>query len=411
MKRLALSLFLLFATFLLFTPINYAGETVLYTFKGGTDGYRPFGTLVADTAGNLYGTTYYGGDESCNIPYGCGTAFELSPDGHGAWAETVLYRFTGHADGQNPFAGLTLDSQGNLYGTTGGAVCPPKCGSAFELSPGTNGWTLTVLHTFLGKKDGGGPAGGLAMDAKGNLYGTTIRDGAGGYGTVFQLSRSGNMWVLKTLHAFALDQNGSDPQGSLVVDPAGATIYGAASYGGSDGYGVVYGLALNSKGRWTEKVLHTFPGGKSGGNPTFGLSSDSAGNLYGIATNTTSRFEMVYQLLPNSQHQWTERTIYHFNTQSSGQPDAAAGNVLIDQAGNVFGFGGGGKQGKGTIYELAESGGKWTEALLFAFQGYAGGTDPFGTPIMDANGNLYGVTTEGGAGCSGLCGVVFEFAP
>jgi uncharacterized repeat protein (TIGR03803 family) len=404
MKHLAISIVLLLGT------LAYAGEKVLYTFQDGTDGSLPNGPLVADPAGNLYGTTYYGGSNRCSM--GCGTVFELSPDGHGGWTETVLYRFTGGTDSQNPAAGLIIDSLGNLWGTTGGAVCPPACGSAFELSPGASGWTLAVLHTFQGKRDGGGLAGGLTMDAAGNLYGTSLRFGAKGHGTTFRLSNSGQGWVLKTLHAFASDQHGSDPQGSLIVNPAGTIIYGAASYGGADGYGVVYSLTLNSQGRWTEKLLHTFPGGKGGGNPTFGLSADSAGNLYGIATNTTKQMNLIYQLSPNSQDGWTERTIYRFNYPSSGQPDSAGGSVLIDRGGNAFGFGGGGSDRRGTIYELSQSGGKWAETLLYSFVGDAGGVDPVGSPIMDKSGNLYGVTSSGGAGCFGNgCGIVFEFMP
>ena len=106
MKRVALSFFVLF---LLFSTFVHAGETVLYRFQGGSDGYRPNGPLVADAAGNLYGTTFYGGDAGCQFL--CGTVFELSPDGHGGWAEAVLYQFTGGADGQNPVAGLTIDGQ------------------------------------------------------------------------------------------------------------------------------------------------------------------------------------------------------------------------------------------------------------------------------------------------------------
>ena len=405
MKRLFLSLFLLFSVF------AYAGEKVLYDFQGGTDGYRPFGPLVFDSAGNLYGTTYYGGNEKCDL--GCGTVFELSPDAHGGWTETVLYRFTGGADGQQPGSGLILDSQGNLYGTTigsGADNCVPKCGSAFELSPGKNGWTITVLHAFKGGKDGGIVAGGLTADAAGNLYGTSVSFGPAGHGTVFRLSDSGNGWELKTLHAFGSDQRGSNPQGSIVVSASGTAIYGAAGYGGADGYGVVYSLTLNSKGQWAERVLHTFPGGKAGGNPTFGLSSDPVGNLFGIALNTAKNMNLVYELLPNAKGGWTERTIYRFNYPRSGQPDGAGGNILVSQRGEAFGFGGGGSAGYGTIYELGESGGKWRESLLFTFEGASGGILPSGPPIMDANGNLYGVTVEGGSDCpGGSCGVVFEF--
>lgn len=403
MKRFALLFMALFLS-----TFAYAGEKVLYDFQGGTDGYRPLGPLVFDSAGNLYGTTYYGGNEACDL--GCGTVFELSPDGQGGWTETVLYRFTGSADGQAPDSGLTLDGNGNLYGTTGGATCPPSCGSAFELSPGASGWTLTVLHTFEGKDDGGGPTGGLTMDAAGILYGTTIRFGAKGYGTIFQLSQSTKGWALKTLHAFAYDQNGAGPIGPLIVKPAGTTIYGVAGGGGTDGYGVVYSLTPNSKGRWAEKVLHTFPGGKAGGNPTFGLSSDPAGNLFGIATNTAKNMNLVYELSPNAKGEWTERTIYRFNYVRSGQPTGAEGNILVSQKGDAFGFGAGGSSEAGTIYELGESGGRWRESLLFTFGGVSGGILPFGPPTMDAKGNLYGVTLEGGSACpGGSCGVVFEF--
>jgi uncharacterized repeat protein (TIGR03803 family) len=404
MKRLALSLFLLFTT------LAYAGETVLYTFKGGTDGYRPNGPLVSDAAGNLYGTTFYGGNEKCSI--GCGTVFELSPDGHGGWTETVLYRFTGGADGQNPNGGLILDSQGNLYGTTlgSGASCAPKCGSAFELSLGAKGWVITVLHAFRGGKDGGNVLGGLTADSAGNLYGTTRTFGPKGAGTTFQLSRLGDGWTLKTLHAFALDPNGASPEGSLVVDPAGTTIYGAAGFGGPSGYGVAFGLTLNAKKQWTEQVLFPFPGGNRGANPTFGLSSDSSGNLYGIATKTTIGLELVYQL-SKSQGKWTEKTIFSFRYPATGQPDGAEGNVFVDQGGNLLGLGDGGSARDGTIYELSQSQGKWTETLLYSFVGLSGGVLPLGPPIMDQSGNLYGVTTEGGSGCSGNggCGVVFEF--
>jgi hypothetical protein len=119
---------------------------------------------------------------------------------------------------------------------------------------------------------------------------------------------------------------------------------------------------------------------------------------------------LVYELLPNAKGGWTERTIYRFNYPRSGQPDGAGGNILVSQRGEAFGFGGGGSAGYGTIYELGESGGKWRESLLFTFEGASGGILPSGPPIMDANGNLYGVTVEGGSDCpGGSCGVVFEF--
>jgi hypothetical protein len=196
------------------------------------------------------------------------------------------------------------------------------------------------------------------------------------------------------------------------VDPAGTTIYGAASYGGSDGYGVVYSLARSARGHWLEKVLHSFPGGIGGGNPTFGLSSDAAGNLYGIATNPTRKLSLVYQVAKNSEGKWTERAIYQFGFPRSSN-NGAEGNLFVDRAGNAFGLGGGGSAGDGNIYELTQSAGKWTESLLYSFAGGADGVDPVGSPIMDINGNLYGVTAHGGrTGCFGVgCGTLFEFTP
>lgn len=150
MKLLAISLVLAFSSLLV-----HAGETILYSFKGSPDGYGPVGGLIPDQNGNLFGVTAQGG------AHGLGTVFELSPNGTGGWNETVLYNFTGNADGQYPAAALTWDSQGNLYGTTagGGYGCAPKCGSVFELSPGSNQWTITALHTFTGGKDGGSVGG------------------------------------------------------------------------------------------------------------------------------------------------------------------------------------------------------------------------------------------------------------
>jgi uncharacterized repeat protein (TIGR03803 family) len=403
MKRLAISLFLLLTT------LAYAGETVLYTFQGGMDGYRPNGPLVADTAGNLYGTTFYGGDANCQFL--CGTVFELSPDGHRGWTETVLYRFTGGTDGQNPYAGLILDTQGNLFGTTLGAGagdCVPKCGSAFELSPGAKGWTFTLLHAFEGGKDGGVVVGGLTSDPNGNLYGTTESFGPAGYGTVFRFSRSGKAWAFKTVHAFGLDQYGAAPQGPVVVDTAGI-IYGATVGGGAYSSGVVYSLTQNAKGHWTEKVLHSFPGGKAPGNPIDGLSSDSTGSLYGIATNLADRRPLIYQLSRNSKGKWTETTIYNFHYFD----DPGVGNVFINQAGSAFGFGGAVRDSDGSIYELSRSGHLWTWTLLYNFQGFSGGINPAGSPIVDGNGNIYGVTDQGGSGCTrnAGCGTVFEFTP
>jgi len=408
MKRLAFSLLLLLST------LAYAGEKVLYTFQGGTDGFLPNAALIQDQAGNFYGTTYYGGDLSCVPSDGCGTVFELSPDGHGGWTEAVLYRFAGGADGQNPVAGLILDGQGNLYGTSAlGAKCPKNCGSVFELSPQGGSWKFTILHTFKGGTDGQYPDGGLLMDSAGSLYGTTISGGASSRGLAFRLANTNGAWKLKKLYSFSGGTDGGDPAGTLVFGSDGS-IYGLTLYGGAYGQGVLYKVFINVKGNWKEKVLYSFKGGKSGAHP-YGLSLDSAGKLYGFATNTPG-WGFVFQFSQNRTGKWSKKDIYKLGQPRGGGPSGPRGGLLVDAGGNVFGMAGGGiTPSSGTLYKLTpQADGKFAETLLYSFQGGSDGIGPNGPPIMDASGNLYGVTAAGGGGCSGLasgCGTVFEFTP
>ena len=207
--------------------------SVLYAFKGGTDGAIPAGTLILDSAGNLYGTTEGGGVN------GTGTLFTVSSTGQ----ERVLYSFssTGQFDGMEPQAGLARDSAGNLYGTTyygGGGSCfdgiNPGCGTVFELSSAGG---LTVLHSFSGKFDGGWPAGAVVLSG-GNLYGTASGGGALGAGTVFQISHAG---AFTLVHAFTGGDDGSRPMATLSVDNTGA-LYGTTAGGGASGFGEVFKL-------------------------------------------------------------------------------------------------------------------------------------------------------------------------
>ena len=221
-------------------------ETVLYAFKGGTDGSQPAAPLFRDSAGNLYGTTNYGGDLSCNLLDGCGTIFKIDNSGN----ETVLYRFTNGSDGGYPCAGVIQDSSGNLYGTAsegGDTSCNPPygCGTAFKLDSSGN---FTVLHTFTGSPDGAIPAAGLVLGPAGSLYGTTSTGGravcAGvaslGCGTAFKIDALGNETLL---HIFAEgDGDGLVPFSALIRDPSG-NLYGTTSLGGENGRGTIYKIS------------------------------------------------------------------------------------------------------------------------------------------------------------------------
>jgi uncharacterized repeat protein (TIGR03803 family) len=246
-------------------------EKVLYSFcqtHDCTDGAQSQAGVIFDAAGNLYGTTRYGG-ANINV-----TVFELSPGAGGTWKEKVLYSFCsaiGCADGSYPWAGLIQDAEGNLYGTTayGGAT---GYGTLFELSPGAGGtWTETVLYDFCslsGCVDGTHPFAGLIFDSAGNLYGTAssgIEEGV-----AFELSPgAGGVWTETVLHSFGSQGDGHFPAASLVFDEA-ENLYGTTAYGGANNGGAVFELSPGAGGTWTETVLYSFAENKDGANPYSG---------------------------------------------------------------------------------------------------------------------------------------------
>jgi uncharacterized repeat protein (TIGR03803 family) len=250
-------------------------ETVLHSFNGGTDGAFANG-ILRDPKGNFYGTTGWGGSSQCNEGngQGCGTVFELDTTG----TESVLYSFTGAGgDGAIPSAGLVRDAKGNLYGTTehgGNSGCDDGngdgCGTVFKLD--TTG-KESVLYSFTGGADGANPYAGLVLDASGNLYGTTYGGGASGYGTVFKVDTKNNETVL---YSFGGGTFGSNPYAGLVIDKKG-NLYGTTFSGGASGYGTVFKVDKTGN----ETVLHSFAN-SDGANPGYGyLVRDTAGNLYG----------------------------------------------------------------------------------------------------------------------------------
>jgi uncharacterized repeat protein (TIGR03803 family) len=404
--------------------------TVLFSFRN-LRGVEPATSLLTDGAGNLYGTTAQGGGHNV------GVVFELTRTlaGQTAWTETVLHLFDG-ADGANPNGALIADSAGNLYGTTnqGGAN---NVGAVFELSPpagGKTGWTETVLLSFDGT-NGAYPEGALLADAAGNLYGATYEGGAshkcgsnGSCGVVFELSPpgAGQMTWSETV-LFTFDKsNGHGPVSGLIADSAG-NLYGTTQGGGAHDAGVVFELTRPLEGQtaWPETVLHSFDGA-DGRNPNGVLIADGAGNLYGTTggggiKRTTCRSDrgcgVAFELSPPTAGQttWTETVLHTFNGADGYLPD---GGLIADGAGNLFGMAAlGGKNnacpsafGCGLVFELRPpAGGEtvWTETVLHSFNGTKGLT-PSGGLIADGAGNLYGTTQSGGAHDDG---VVFELAP
>jgi uncharacterized repeat protein (TIGR03803 family) len=254
-------------------------ESVLHSFNlNFSDGASPYSGLIFDAAGNLYGTTQEGGIHNA------GTVFELSPREGGGWTEKVLHSFNyGFVDGAYPDSNLVLDAAGNLFGTTASGGVHVS-GTVFELSPNDHGgWTETVLHSFGSGTDGYTPLAGLVFDDAGNLYGTTDQGGIHGWGTAFELMPSEDgSWAEKVLHSFNLDGlDGAGPVAGLIFDGAG-NLYGTTVGGGIHLFGTVFELSPRGNGEWTEQVVHSFNrNGSDGAAPYAGLVTGAAGNFYG----------------------------------------------------------------------------------------------------------------------------------
>jgi uncharacterized repeat protein (TIGR03803 family) len=271
-------------------------EQILHEFAGGGgDGTNPSAGLVFDASGNLYGTTYHGGNSSECEKSGCGTVFELTPGAGGSWNEKILFNFYPNA-GTNPNAALTLDASGNLYGTTeyGGTNF---YGTVFELTPSPGGeWNETVLHSFSSAPgDGDNPESSVTFDSAGNLYGTTFLGGDAGYGMLYELTPSGaGSWTETIVHSFQpnLIDAAQPGQGALIFDSAG-NFYGATGTGGTDFQGAVFEFTP-SGGAWTESILHNFAPGPGGYYPFSNVILDSAGDIYGT---TGSHVSSIYEIV------------------------------------------------------------------------------------------------------------------
>src|ERR1051326_1675966 len=399
--------------------LSQATFKVLWNFgEDFKQGIYPLGTLIFDSAGNLYGTASEGGNSQGSVfelsPNGDGTWSENT-------IYTFCPPGSGCADGSGPQTGLVQDSAGNLYGTTyfGGNECPSgnvTCGVVFELSPPLapgGEWTYTNLHTFCANTctDGGHPYGQLILDSSGNLYGTTAYFGSGhGHGgTAFELSRS-NGWAITVLHTFCslghdnVCPDGQTPAGGLTFDNSG-NLYGTTLVGGSAtllGTGTVYKLSPGENG-WTETVLA--PG--RGGYPVAAVRFDPDGNIYGTGTGgwkeLPGRNGGVFRLDANNGY---AETAYKFDLTDGSVPWA---EVLIDSKRRVlYGTTSGGNYSFGNVFQISASG---HETVLHSFsemQNCADGLGPYGGLIQDSSGNLYGMAIRGGTYSEG---VVFEITP
>jgi uncharacterized repeat protein (TIGR03803 family) len=324
-------------------------ETGIAKFDG-TNGANPYAGVMQDSTGAYYTTT------SAGDTYGYGNVVKISQV-NGKWKLTRIWTFgTSDYDGLHPYSDLIEDSKGNIYGTTfeGGTF---GYGAVFELSPSGKTWKETILYSFCSSNecsDGWNPVSGLYMDDKGALYGTTVFGGSmscgvdGGCGVVFQLTNQNGAWTETVLHTFAGGSDGSNPQAGLIVGPEGVLLYGETVYGGGTGCGgtgcgTVYTMDQLKNGSWKEKVIHSFAGGTGdGANPDFGeLAFAPDGYLIGTTTN-------------------------------------------------------GGSYNGGTIFEMWQTGNVWNESGFYDFGEGEDGRYPLAGVVLDADGNPYGTTVEGG---------------
>jgi uncharacterized repeat protein (TIGR03803 family) len=400
-------------------------HTILHDFLSGTsDGAYPVGGVTLDSSGNLYGATAQvrGGN--------MGTVFELTSASN-VWTEHLLYHFKGGPDGENPQAGVTFDSAGNLYGTTsqGGDIdsCTLGCGTAYVLKPTTNGgWTESLLHSFSNFNRGVEPNAPLLFDAAGHIFGTTPSGGNGG-GVVFRLNNRDGVWNYEAAYTFKLYDpqhgvtDGQTPQG-LVMDNAG-NFYGSTSGGGTcaasptGGCGTIFKLTPNSGGGLTEHILYDFCPQTinclDGAGPQGGLIFDAAGNLYGVTPGYGAHNGgTVFKVDPSG----VETVLYSLPFKPTTDVAYPTGPLLFDAVGNLYGTALDGgvitascPQGCGGAFELSPTtGGAWTERVLYLFTGGNDGAEPTGNLVIDSAGNLYGTASIGG---NAGFGVAFQLTP
>jgi uncharacterized repeat protein (TIGR03803 family) len=370
-----------------------------FVTNSGTIGYVP-DSLIRDSAGNLYGTNSKGG------AYNSGVVFELTPTSGGGWQPAILYAFNpAKGDGTGP-GGLIFGPSGRLYGVTGGGGANGD-GTIFEMVQESGGhWGEKVIYSFTTPYPSG-----PTLDAAGNIYGTVAYGSPGNVaGYVYKLThRANGMWSESVLYNFQANGiDGYQPYSGVTFDAAG-NLYGTTYYGGTgcQACGTVFELSPTAGGRYTESILHNFTDdGTDGGRPFAGVAIDAAGNLYGATyVGGAGSLGIVYELTPGAGN-WTETILHAFVNDGDGILPAIS--LIFDAAGNLYGTTSEGGIGNGTLYKLtAGAGGSWTYASYFVFDG-TDGAFPNSLLAFDTAGNLYGATSGGGTGGSG---VVYQIQP
>jgi uncharacterized repeat protein (TIGR03803 family) len=393
-------------------PVAWCGAKikVLHNFGAASDGTEPNGPLVVDSNGNLYGVTFGGPGE-----YAYGLVFKLTPQKNGSWSETILHAFAGGVDGAFPWGGLLLDRSGNLYGTlqgdVGGAAqgvfeLTPSLrgwtnnllytenagpgllfdslgnlfgeigsgesysGAIGELSPGASGWTYTQLYSFCGQNGcpgGWNPFYPPTWDHQGNLWGTTweggigrptCADDAGGCGVIYAMTPNGDgTWTYHVLHRFASSPgDGQHPVAGLTIDAAG-NFYGTTEDGGPYGYGTIFKFAYRN-GKWRANLLYDFADPHQGLYPEGTLALDEAGNLYGMAQggpNSCGGLScgVVYRLAPQSNGTWKYTVLVNLSETTGGVLPFYS--LTLDGKGHMFGVTSSfGQYGQGTAFEITQ---------------------------------------------------------
>jgi uncharacterized repeat protein (TIGR03803 family) len=384
-------------------------EQVLYSFDEGNNGAYPLAGLASDSNGNLYGTTELAGAG------GGGIVFELTPEFDGTWTFTLLHSFGVIGDdGGDPLGGLTFDNAGNLYGTASIGGDPFDAGTAYQLSPGENGWNFSVIYAFPGGKEAGYPSGPLLFDGRDTFYGTAgggITNCRSQCGTVFQLKRNRQgQWVEKVLHRFDGGRGGGGPVGGVISDSSG-NLYGTTIIGGDShcdgGCGTIFKLSRQANG-WKRTTLYRFTG-KADGYFSYGGLVLKAGNLYGVTSvggdlscNPPNGCGTVFRLTKDGMH-----TVLHRFTQTGGDGAFPAAGMTLAPSGVIFGTTSQGGDpvcgGCGLVFKLKGD----RLRIVYKFDG-THGAEPEAPLLVDRSGNIFGTTFEGG---DGFVGTVFEVTP